>query len=98
MGFEQEVLTDGHRGPRQRRRRRRPGPGRSRPQAENALTGALRSLFAVVGELPGAQGERERPLAPGAADDDREPDRFSRQHYNATVLDYNTYIATFPTC
>ena len=32
MGFEQDVLTRGHRGPRQRRRRRRPGARPSRPR------------------------------------------------------------------
>ncbi len=49
------------------------GPA-AQAQAENALTGALRSLFAVVENYPTAQGQRERAVAAGAADHDREPD------------------------
>ena len=73
MGFEQKVLTDVTERPRRRRRRRRPGPGpagrgRERPDRHPPL--AVRGRR----ELPRAQGQRERPGAPGAADDDREPD------------------------
>ena len=75
MGFEQDVLTRGDRGARQRRRRGRPGPGRSRLSAENALTGALRSLFAVVENYPDLKANAERHAAPGGADDDGEPDQ-----------------------
>ena len=51
MGFEQKVLTDVTNARAARRRRRRPGPG-AQAQAENALTGTLRSLFAVVENYP----------------------------------------------
>ena len=64
-------------------------------QAENALTGTLRSLLRIVENYVQAEGQPERPRAPGAAGYDREPD-LDRQHYNATVLDYNTTIATIP--
>ena len=74
MGFEQKRPDRGHRGARQRRRRRRPGPrraGRGRERADR------RPALAVRGrrELPRPQGEPERPAAPGAADDDGEPDQ-----------------------
>ena len=89
MGFEQKVLTDvtnaraaavaaGAQGPAQQ------------AAAENALTGTLRSLFAVVENYPDLKANENVLSLAGAADHDGEPDRFSRQHYNATVLDYNT--------
>ena len=94
MGFEQKVLTDvtnaraaavaaGAQGPAQQ------------AAAENALTGSLRSLFAVVENYPDLRRTRTRWRS-RSSDHDREPHLLSRQHYNATVLDYNTGIATFP--
>ena len=55
----------------------RPGRGarRSRPAAENALTGALRSLFAVVENYPELKANENVLEPPGAADHDREPDQ-----------------------
>ena len=52
------------------------GQGPAAPAtAENALTGTLRSLFAVVENYPDAQGQRERAQPAGAADHDRESDQ-----------------------
>ena len=73
MGFEQKVLTDvtnaraaavaaGAQGPAAQ------AAGRKRPDRDAPLAVRRRR------ELPGAQGQRERPVAPGAADHDREPD------------------------
>ena len=73
MGFEQKVLTDvtnaraaavaaGAQGPAQQ------------AAAENALTGTLRSLFAVVENYPELKANENVLAAPGAADHDREPD------------------------
>ncbi len=73
MGFEQKVLTDvtnaraaavaaGAQGPAQQ------------AAAENALTGTLRSLFAVVENYPELKANENVLVAAGAADHDGEPD------------------------
>ena len=76
MGFEQEVLT---RVTEARANAVAAGAQgtvtQQQVQAENALSGALRSLFAVVENYPRAEGERERPGPAGAADHDGEPDQ-----------------------
>src|SRR5918997_3701067 len=95
MGFEQRVLENvtnaranavaaGAQGPAQQ------------AAAENALTASLRSLFAVVENYPDLKAnqnvlELQEQLTPT-----ENQIGFERQHYNASVLDYNTAIATFP--
>ena len=95
MGFEQKVLTDvtnaraaavsaGAQGPAQQ------------AAAENALTGTLRSLFAVVENYPDLKANQNVLALQESLTTTENQISFSRQHYNATVLDYNTGIATFP--
>ena len=95
MGFEQKVLTDvtnaraaavaaGSQGPAQQ------------AAAENALTGTLRSLFAVVENYPELKANENVLALQEQLTTTENQISFSRQHYNATVLDYNTSIATFP--
>ena len=95
MGFEQKVLTDvtnaraaavaaGAQGPAQQ------------AAAENALTGALRSLFAVVENYPELKANENVLALQEQLTTTENQISFSRQHYNATVLDYNTGIQTFP--
>ena len=95
MGFEQKVLTDvtnaraaavaaGAQGPAQQ------------ASAENALTGTLRSLFAVVENYPELKANQNVLELQEQLTTTENQIRFSRQHYNATVLDYNTAIATIP--
>jgi LemA protein len=95
MGFEQEVLTQvtearanavaaGAQGPAQQ------------AQAENALTGTLRSLFATVENYPDLKANQNVLSLQEELTTTENQISFSRQHYNATVLDYNTSIATFP--
>ena len=95
MGFEQKVLTDvtnaraaavaaGAQGPAQQ------------AAAENALTGTLRSLFAVVENYPELKANQNVLELQEQLTTTENQISFSRQHYNATVLDYNTTIATFP--
>jgi LemA family len=62
MEFEQKVLTD------VTNARAAAGAGREPADGRPAL--AVRGRR----ELPTAEGQRERPVAPGGADDDREPD------------------------
>ena len=95
MGFEQEVLTKvtearanavaaGAQGPVQQ------------AQAENMLTGALRSLFAVVENYPDLKANQNVLSLQEQLTTTENQISFSRQHYNAVVLDYNQSIATFP--
>jgi LemA protein len=95
MGFEQRVLTDvtnaraaavaaGSQGPAQQ------------AAAENVLTGTLRSLFAVVENYPDLKANQNVLELQEQLTTTENQISFSRQHYNATVLDYNTSIATFP--
>ena len=65
-------------------------------QAENTLTGALRSLFAVVENYPVLKANENVLSLQEQLTTTENQIGFSRQHYNATVLDYNTAIQTFP--
>ncbi len=95
MGFEQKVLTDvtnaranavtaGAQGPAQQ------------AAAENVLTGTLRSLFAVVENYPELKANQNVLELQEQLTTTENQISFSRQHYNATVLDYNTAIQTIP--
>jgi len=95
MGFEQKVLTDvtnaranavaaGSQGPAQQ------------AAAENVLTSTLRSLFAVVENYPDLKANQNVLALQEEVTTTENQISFSRQHYNATVLDYNTSVATFP--
>jgi LemA protein len=95
MDFEQDVLTRvtearaaavaaGAKGPAEQ------------AQAENMLTGALRSLFAVVENYPQLKANENVLSLQEQLTTTENQIGFSRQHYNATVLDYNTSIQTFP--
>ena len=78
-----------HPGPQHGHERRR--ARRSRPQAENMLTGALKSLFALSRGLPRPQGEPELPEPAGGADRHRGPHRL-----RAAVLQRHRSTATTP--
>jgi LemA protein len=95
MGFEQEVLTQvtearanavaaGAQGPAQQ------------AQAENQLTGALRSLFAVAENYPDLKANQNVLSLQEELTTTENQIGFSRQHYNATVYEYNSSTATFP--
>jgi LemA protein len=95
MEFEQDVLTRvtearanaiaaGAQGPAQQ------------AAAENQLTAALRSLFAVAENYPQLKANENVLSLQEQLTTTENQIGFSRQHYNATVLDYNTAIATFP--
>jgi LemA protein len=95
LQYERDVLTDvtnaraaavsaGAQGPAQQ------------AAAENMLTGALRSLFAVVENYPDLKANQNVLELQEQLTTTENQISFSRQHYNASVLDYNTAIATFP--
>jgi len=96
MGFEQDVLTRVTEARSNAVTAGAQGPVQA-AAAENQLTGALRSLFAVVENYPELKANQNvRDLQEQLATTENQI-AFSRQHYNATVLEYNTAIATFPT-
>jgi LemA protein len=64
--------------------------------AENALTGALRSLFAVVENYPQLKANENVLSLQEQLTTTENQISFSRQHYNASVLDFNNTIQTFP--
>ena len=95
MGFEQSVLVKvtearanavaaGAQGPAQQ------------AAAENVLTGALRSLFAVVENYPELKASTNVMQLQEELTTTENQISFSRQHYNAVVLDYNNSIQTIP--
>ncbi|MFA7248338.1 MAG: LemA family protein [Dehalococcoidia bacterium] len=95
MEFEQDVLTRvtearanavaaGARGPAEA------------AQAENVLTGTLRSLFSVMENYPQLRASENVTHLQEELTTTENQISFSRQHYNATVLAYNTSIATVP--
>ncbi|MDQ2951790.1 MAG: LemA family protein [Chloroflexota bacterium] len=73
------------------------GSPEQRAQAENMLTGALRSVFAVAEAYPqlqASQNFRDLQEQLGATEDKI---AFARRFYNGNVRDYNTALQTFPT-
>lgn len=64
--------------------------------AENALTSTLRSLFATVENYPDLKANQNVLELQEQLTTTENQISFARQHYNATVLDFNTSIATFP--
>ncbi|MFN2484756.1 MAG: LemA family protein [Candidatus Limnocylindria bacterium] len=64
--------------------------------AENALTGALRSLFAVAENYPQLRANENVMQLQEELTTTENQIGFSRQHYNSSVRDYNTSIQTFP--
>ncbi|MSQ37738.1 MAG: LemA family protein [Chloroflexi bacterium] len=72
------------------------GPA-GRAQAENALSGTLRSLFAVAENYPQLQAVQEfKDLSENlTATEDKIA--FARRFHNGNVRDYNTALETFPT-
>ena len=84
MDFEQETLTRVIEARSAAVTAQQAGPANAgqAAQAENFLTGALRQLFALVENYPELKANQNG---------------FSRQHYNASVREFNTSVQTFPT-
>jgi LemA protein len=64
--------------------------------AENALTSTLRSLFATVENYPELKANQNVLELQEQLTTTENQISFARQHYNATVLDYNTSIKVIP--
>ena len=95
MGFEQDVLTKVTEARANAVAAGAQGPAQA-GQAEGILTGALRSLFAVVENYPELKANQNVLALQEQLTTTENQISFSRQHFNASVLDYNQAIATFP--
>ena len=95
MGFEQSVLTKVTEARANAVSAGAQGVA-AQAQAENALTSTLRSLFAVVENYPELKANQNVLELQEQLTTTENQISFSRQHYNASVLDYNTAIQTFP--
>ena len=65
--------------------------------AENQLTGALKSLFAVAENYPELKASEEFTQLQGSLSQTEDSIQNSRRYYNAVVRDFNTKIQSFPT-
>ncbi len=95
MGFEQSVLTKVTEARANAVSAGAQGVA-AQAQAENTLTSTLRSLFAVVENYPELKANQNVLELQEQLTTTENQISFSRQHYNASVLDYNTSIQTFP--
>ncbi len=95
MGFEQSVLENVTKARADAVAAGAQGPAQQ-AAAENALTGTLRSLFAVVENYPELKANQNVLELQEQLTTTENQIGFARQHYNAVVLDYNTAIATIP--
>ena len=95
MQFEQKVLTDVTNARAAAVSAGAQGVA-AQAQAENALTSTLRSLFAVVENYPELKANQNVLSLQEEITTTENQISFSRQHYNASVLDYNTAIQVFP--
>lgn len=65
--------------------------------AENQLTGALKSLFAVAENYPQLQASQEFTQLQSSLNEIEDAIQNARRYYNAVVRDLNTKIQSFPT-
>ena len=64
--------------------------------ADNMLTGALKSLFAVAEAYPDLKAQANFSDLQKELSATEDKIAYSRQFYNATVRDFNTKLVTFP--
>ena len=95
MGFEQKVLTDVTNARASAVTAGAQGVA-AQANAENMLTGTLRSLFAVVENYPDLKANQNVLSLQEELTTTENQISFSRQHYNASVLEYNNAIQVFP--
>jgi len=65
-------------------------------QAENVLTGALKSLFSVAEAYPDLKASQNFSKLQEEITATEDKIEFARRYYNTSVRDYNTAIQTFP--
>lgn len=72
------------------------GSVQERAQVENILTGALRQLFAVAENYPELKANQNMLALQEELKATENRIAFARQHYNDSVMSYNTQIQQFP--
>src|SRR3989338_2960995 len=65
-------------------------------EANNMLTGALKSLFAVAEAYPDLKASDNFKDLQRQLEDTEDKIAYSRQFYNSNVLEFNTRVKTFP--
>lgn len=68
-----------------------------RAQAENQLTGALKSLFAVAENYPELKASEQFTGLQNSLNSIEDNIQNARRYYNAVIRDYNTRVQSFPT-
>ena len=71
-------------------------PG-DKAEAENQLSGALKSLFAVAENYPELKASEQFTQLQGSLSQTEDAIQNSRRYYNAVIRDLNTKIQSFPT-
>src|SRR5271154_6989345 len=74
-----------------------PGPNAAKAAAENQLSGALKSLFAVAEAYPDLKANQNFLSLQNELTDTEDKIQAARRFYNGMVRDLNTKIQTFPT-
>jgi LemA protein len=69
---------------------------REKAEANNMLTGALKSLFAVAEAYPDLKASSNFQDLQRQLEDTEDKVAYSRQFYNSNVLDFNSKIQMFP--
>jgi LemA protein len=72
------------------------GSREERMEASNALTGALRTLFAVAEAYPDLKAAQNFKLLQEQLEGIENKIAYSRQYYNSSVLRFNNLITTIP--
>ncbi len=72
------------------------GDARSAAEANNQLTAALKTLFAVAENYPQLRASENFMQLQKELSDIEEKIAYSRQFYNTNVMDFNTRIKVFP--
>ncbi len=65
-------------------------------EADNILTGALKSIFALAENYPNLKANENFRLFQEQIEGIENKIAYARQAYNDSVLDYDNYISTFP--
>ena len=69
---------------------------KEKAQADNMLTGALKSLFAVAEAYPDLKANTNFQDLQRQLEDTEDKVAYSRQFYNSNVLDFNAKVQMFP--